>query len=473
MRSVVFQIAIVLVLVIPAGTTFAQSEIQVLENEVISQFPDGIRFHLSIKSEVDIETIDLVYGTNGRSCQSSTARQPMGFETDADVKVDWNWDWLRRGILPPGAEVWWQWEIVDVSGKTFTSPKETFIVQDQRHEWKSITRNGVTLQWYSGGDSFGSELHDIATNSLDLIESDMGLKLSEGIYITVYPTSAEVREALLVSTEWTGGVAFTDYNSMIIGVGPNELDWAGQILPHEINHLVVGALTFNCKGVWLPAWLSEGLAELSEGPLSQRQIDLVLAELENDNLLSLASLTGQFSAYGDRAQLSYLQSKLVVNFLIEEYGADNLADLLASVQAGDNINLALEKVYGFDTQGLDAAWRAFLGFDVTMDDRVSEPVRTTPTLIPTLPPLAPPVQPSVTSSPAIMVKAITPTNIPTLALRTPTSKQPALTPGASDLLETPPQAVSRPSAGIVILSTIFGLSLTSVVILYFLYGRKK
>ena len=103
-------------------------------------------------------------------------------------------------------------------------------------------------------------------DSLEQIEEEMDLHITDPIHITVYPNVEEVRQALLVTTEWTGGVAFPGHNSMIIGVNTYELDWARRIIPHELNHLVVNSLVFNCQGVRLPTWLKEGLAEISEGP---------------------------------------------------------------------------------------------------------------------------------------------------------------------------------------------------------------
>ncbi|MFC1879359.1 peptidase MA family metallohydrolase [Chloroflexota bacterium] len=470
-KLAVFLLYMVLTLSISARRVFAQSGIHLMENKVVLQFPDGIQFQLSVASDVEIETIDLIYGTDGRNCQSSAARQPMDFESASEVAVDWDWEWIRSGVLPPGVEVWWQWEIVDVSGKIRTSPKEKIVVQDQRHDWNVISRNGVTLQWYSGDQSFGNELHNIATDILGRIENEMRLKVSDEIQITVYPTAEDVREALLVATEWTGGVAFPDHNSMIIGIGPYELDWAVSIIPHEINHLVVGALTFNCYGVRFPTWLIEGLAEISEAPQTQEQLDIVISSIEDGSLPSLNTLVGRFSAYGNSARLSYLQSKVVVQFLIDEYGADKLADLLAVMQAGVRIDLALEQVYGFDTQGLDAVWRSSLGFSVTIENQASEIATATRTLVPTLAPLLPSFQPSATSAQTITARPRTPTMKPTPAVRTLTPGRPTLT---TDAPETAPQVESQPaSPATLIITTIFGISLVSLILLYFLYTRKK
>lgn len=456
-------------LFLPVRPSLAQSSIQVLENEVSLSFPEGLQFHLSIENDWEIESIVLIYGANGRTCQASSARQPLDFEPATELDLVWDWEWIRSGILPPGTQVWWQWEITDLSGENYTLPKKTIVVQDQRHSWESVTRDNVTVQWYLGEEYFGQKLLTIATESLDWMESEMSLQFSEPIHITVYPSDEDVREALLVTMEWTGGVAFPDYNSMIIGVGLTELGWAERVIPHEMNHLVVHALVFNCLGVRLPTWLSEGLAELSEGPLTDEQLDPVVSALEEGQLPPLNTLAEGFSAYGESAHLSYVQSKAVVHFLIENFNPQKLANLLAVMQAGDPIDPALEQIYGLDTQTLDAAWRASLGFAAAPDSPPDDLSRPTPTLVPTLAPIAPLFQPTATQTDTSTPEQPSPTTPPTAIALAPTA---TATPGSfpTHSAEATPQAESQSSATLItITSALLGLSLA---VLLFLYIRK-
>ena len=64
---------------------YAQSGIKVQANEAILQYPDGIKFHLDTTSSTEIETVILIYGTDGRTCQTSSARQPLEFDPDTKI----------------------------------------------------------------------------------------------------------------------------------------------------------------------------------------------------------------------------------------------------------------------------------------------------------------------------------------------------------------------------------------------------
>ncbi|MCP4425315.1 MAG: hypothetical protein GY803_12540, partial [Chloroflexi bacterium] len=214
---------------------------------------------------------------------------------------------------------------------------------------------------------------------------NMGVTRPEAIVLWVYPDAEDVRDALVYSSEWAGGVAFPDYGITIIGVAPGQDDWAARVIPHELSHLVVGIRTFNCRGVDLPTWLDEGLARYSEDNVAASELAQLEDALADGRLPPLRSLARGFSAYGDSAGLSYTQSYRVTQYLIEGFGSGKMTELLTMMQDGERIDEALEVVYGFDTDGLDAAWRQTTGYAATPTSEADAlAAQATPTLAPTL-----------------------------------------------------------------------------------------
>jgi hypothetical protein len=100
----------------------------------------------------------------------------------------------------------------------------------------------------------------------------------------------------------------------------------------------------------------------AEGPASAEDQKLVLTALGNGTIQPLLGLTAEFPANSARANLAYTQSGMVVAFLVQQYGAENIDKMLAGVQQGKTIDAVLREVYGLDTAGIDQAWRASLGF---------------------------------------------------------------------------------------------------------------
>ncbi len=403
-------ILILVCLLHPAPGT-ANSTLTISEDKIVSDFPNKLTFRLSLSSTKQIREIKLLYRTNGASCQSSVARQTIEFTPAASVAVEWEWDFTRAGVLPPGAEIYWQWQITDSDGDTQVTDEQSYLVNDPRHTWNLLTSGQVNLQWYDGNASFGRSLVNIASQSLDRLAKDAGVRPTGQIWITIYPTVEELQEVDIHSSEWAGGLAYTEYNSSIIAIGSDELTWASSVIPHEVAHLVTESVIFNCKGVWLPTWLGEGLSMYAEGPIDQIYIDMVTSALEKSELPPLRRLDSGFSSISSEASLSYGHSGMVVTYMIDKYGAQKMADLLEAVKSGQVTNKALQGVYGKDTDAMEAEWRISLGFD---PQPTPVPTSSSKTAVPTLALWTSVVRPSAT-----------PTSLPT---DTPTILPPTETP---------------------------------------------
>jgi len=102
----------------------------VLENQVLSDYPINLTFQLQAESSSPIDRIYLVYGTNARDCADDQGRQAIEIQPASEQSVEWVWDFFKSGSLPPGTQVWWQWEIHDASGSTQVTEKQTLEVDD-------------------------------------------------------------------------------------------------------------------------------------------------------------------------------------------------------------------------------------------------------------------------------------------------------------------------------------------------------
>lgn len=368
-----------------ANGAASNQAISITSNQANSVFPAFIRFQLSASSTSNLLYALLIYGTNGQACQAAPGRQALEFTPAWQVDLEWELDFSTNGGIPPGAEIWWQWELADQAGNTILTEKKTLVIQDRRVVWQSLKENKITLQWYQGGAGFGQGLMSIAQASLGRLAGQMGIQPRRLVWITVYASTEALRGALGSSYAWIGGAAIPDYSVILLGLGPADDAYARQVIPHELAHLLVGELTANCLGIELPTWLNEGLAVNAEGRLPASQREIVLAALLAGELPPLTSLEAGFSPYPDTAARQYAQSGLVVEYLLQKYGPNRLGRILSGMQGGLLIDEALQKVLGLNTHGLDAAWRASLGFADPGSSAVSQPLsEPTRTQVPTL-----------------------------------------------------------------------------------------
>ncbi len=383
-NRIVLALAMLWMALSQAAPAAAQEDLfTVHSNQARMTFPTSVRFSLEVESRYPLKEAVLLYGTNARSCQDNAGRQEISFASAGKVQLDWTWDLERSGALPIGAQVWWQWELTDAKGNTWRTPRQTLDVSDPSYAWNTTGNEQITIQWVDGGAYFGNAMLDIARSGLERLVTQMGIAPDSHVLITIYPDVEGVKNALIHAAEWTGGVAFPQYNTIITGIGPREMSWARDVIPHELAHLVVGALTFNCRGVTLPTWLSEGMAVYAEGSLSESDRDRLLRALEQDDLPALTTLASGFSPYSEEAALAYAHSGAVVAYLAETYGPDKLNALLRAIQQGARADTALQNVYQMDTYELDRAWRAAWGFSGQLPARAAGPAATA-TPVPTL-----------------------------------------------------------------------------------------
>jgi hypothetical protein len=191
------------------------------------------------------------------------------------------------------------------------------------------------------------------------LTQDIGAYPERPIKIYIYASDDDLKGAMIFPQEWTGGVAFPAFSTIAIGISSGELDWGRRALLHELTHLVVHQATFSPYGQ-LPLWLDEGLATYNEGELDPFLSSYLEEAISKDELISVRSLCSPFSAYAEKAYLSYAQSYSLVEYLLDNYGQENMLVLLAILREGSTYDEALTEVYGFDIDGLDTRWRAAL-----------------------------------------------------------------------------------------------------------------
>ena len=350
-----------LLLLIPSFVS-AESDISVLDSSVAVHFPGELVFNLEAESGADIVKARVHYQVDKMNYAQVTSEGWPDFTPASKVKTSWIWD-MRKASLPPGAVVRYWWTVEDVAGNEVETSPATVYFDDGRYEWQSLTASNLTLFWYEGDGSFAQELMHACEVGLDRLNEEVGAYLDNQVRIYVYASSSDLRGAMIFPREWTGGVAFTEFGIIAIGIAPSQLDWGKGALVHELTHLVVHQLIFS-PYAQLPTWLDEGLAMYNEGELDsyfQAWLDNAVAE---DKLISVRSLCSSFSAEPEKAYLSYAQSYSLVEYLLDNHGRGKMLNLLTLLKQGNSYDEALTQVYGFDIDGLDSRWQETLAAPV-------------------------------------------------------------------------------------------------------------
>jgi hypothetical protein len=337
----------------------AAGNIKVSASSADVSFPQSINFKVSAQSDAKITEIRLQYSIDMVSFAQVVSESFIVFQSSANVNAQWKWDLTRIGGLPPGTVIRYRWLLKDANGGTLTTPFTEVKFDDGRYTWKSIVQNKVTLYWYQGDQTFGQTLMQATQDALARLSANTGAVIKSPVSLYIYATQADLLGSMIFPQDWTGGVAFTNYGCIAIGISAANLDWGKSTIAHELTHLITAQVTANPYN-GLPTWLDEGLAMYNQGPLDMSFMNSLNKAIQSKSLISVRTLSSPFSSDASISYLDYAESHSIVSYLISTYGKDKMAALESAFQQGSTYDGALQKVYGFDMDGLNNAWQATL-----------------------------------------------------------------------------------------------------------------
>ena len=370
-KSVVLAILLLVSIVfVPCARNETATKTETIQLDVFSltlsdprvDFPDSIEFKIEAESDAEITDITLQYQMDKVSLLPVTSVVFPAFVAGEKTSAEWKWDMTQTGGLPPGADLSYWWSIEDASGHKADTPVKTLSFDDGRYEWKEAQGSSFNLYWYKGDGHFAQQLIEAGEDALSLLEDDIGAKPERTIEVYVYGSTQDLQGSLIFPQEWTGGLAFTEYGIVALGISTEQLGWGEGAMAHEMAHLVVHQATMNGYGIDLPTWLDEGLAMYAEGPLSHDLAAVLRSAAEQTGgLISVQSLSSSFPADSASATLAYAESYSLVDYLLEHKGGrENMLDLLGAISDGSGYEEALQAVYGLSIAQLDSQWRQYL-----------------------------------------------------------------------------------------------------------------
>ncbi len=346
-----------------SGALAQEQGIEVLSEEVVTDFPDRVVFKLSASSPDPIDEIRVFLKTKatGRSAYGYVDLAP-GLSVDGEYVMDLSG---ASGYRPPGTVIKYRYEIRDQAGRTFTSDEREHLYLDESLEWKSITQGILTIYYY--GDFVerrAQTVLDAAQETLDNMGPILGIQPTEPIRIVSYSNYRDMARALPFRSQavreelQTQGQAWSDERVVVL---LSSTETVTGIASHEFVHILVGEAAGRF-GDSVPAWLNEGLAEygnVDQTPEYDRALAYAVYTRRLKPLWHLQHLGGE----PDDILIGYGHGKSVVSYLIARYGEEKMAELMGQFTKGPTVDEALMAVYGFDQYGLDTEWRLAIGLD--------------------------------------------------------------------------------------------------------------
>lgn len=355
-----------------------------------SQFPEGLTFKLAAESDLRLDDVRVTFEIGDRG-----STQYAYLELDQTTRPLINGELFYRTnsrgrYIPPGTMIRYWFEITDENGDSYLTEPELWRFDDARFEWDEVTLGAVTILYHGPVRTRAERLAEAAVESLELMGRVTGADTETPIIMTLYNNNAEmigavVSRSLATSRELiTEGQAFDSESVVLVLAGRSDIGTA----THEMTHILTARAAGSSGAI--PLWLNEGLAEYGNLDKTVSYERFLEWAVGTDRLIPFKSLIS-FPGDPNLTLVAYGQGRSAIKFIIDDYGEEKMAQLLATLGTGIGIDASLEVVYGFNLFEFENLWRDSIGADAYVEStRAPSPtpsVEVTPTYkLLTLPP---------------------------------------------------------------------------------------
>ncbi len=360
-RAAAFAILLVLLVGLIAPTIpVAAADLAVSKQTATVDFPTKLKFDLVADAPQPATAVEVWYhAAFDPVTEVSRTQFAGGTHIDTSSTID-----MQLHYLPPGVDVVYRWRVTLQDGSILETPEKTVTYMDNRYQWTTATSGPVTIYYFKGDDSVGQEALNTTVQSIDKFEQTFNIKSTEPVRVLVYGSQNDFASALPPnSAEWIGGIAEPSLHLVLTGIesGSGATTEVHRVLSHEVVHLIVGQATDNPFNT-PPPWLDEGLATYYQEVQDSRFPPALKNAVNKGELIPVRALDSSFPDDPNQALLSYAESESIVNFIITQKGADQMAALLKAYGQGVSNDDAVNMGLGISIDQLDLQWKQWLGY---------------------------------------------------------------------------------------------------------------
>ena len=171
-------------------------EIQVLDQGVESQFPDGIRFFIRAQSPDEIDDIRVFFQTLGQTSEIDY----LAVKFSPEKSISWE-SFIRSGrgggYIPPGTRIQYFFEIRDQAGRFLRTDEQVFVYLDIRYKWETMSDGPITI--YYQGEAMENQagiMLEAAQKTLERMRPVLGIDPKDPLHIVTYSNYSDMKAAL-------------------------------------------------------------------------------------------------------------------------------------------------------------------------------------------------------------------------------------------------------------------------------------
>lgn len=219
-----------------------------------------------------------------------------------------------------------------------------------RH-WERLEGEKFILRYQPGDANVAKMVLDTAEESCNSVNQTLNFYPKGKVPIILYPDVATLNRSFgwaadesAMGVYWAGVIRVLSPNCWIEAGDQEEIFRAEGPMSHEYAHFIVDYIA----GGNYPRWLTEGIAQQVERNISGFEMPLTGAT----KIYRLSQMDREFDLLPNQSA-AYRQSLAMVDFLVSEYGADALDEILRKLGKGVTLDKAFVEVLMIDVKGFE------------------------------------------------------------------------------------------------------------------------
>lgn len=176
------------------------------------------------------------------------------------------------------------------------------------------------------------------------------------------------------NTEVASGWGDAERGTIVIE-SPDQLPDFQAVLTHQFTHIVMRTKLIGYK-YDMPQWFSEGLAIYLSGDISDPSKTMVEDACRDGKMMTVAQIEEALGRPGDsaagqsEADLAYAQSGMLMKYVVEKYGEENVKLIMQDYATSGDLEKAFMRRLGYSPEGVNADWQMTLKSELSVRDGV-------------------------------------------------------------------------------------------------------
>jgi hypothetical protein len=330
----------------------AQEGALILDPSVDYTFGEDLRFSLQVQNASGLEHLTLAFRPE---LSPHIYEVDVPFQPGETISVTQTVD-VNSINLHPFSELTYSWKYETANG-TQRLPEQTVIYEDDSYNWQKMSRDDNTAHWIEEPPPFGLRVLDIVDESLLDLEEAIPLEEVSPVDVYVYPTMAELRQALPQNNLEDYQTGWLDLGVILVATANSQT--AENELPQSIPYALAKIFLYRAAGNKydsLPWWFREGIAGSIHEDNNPQHEQVLADAIQNKTTIPFRDLCYQSQGTGAQQDLAAYQSASFVRFLTERRSTDTIHKLLIAYLNGSDCEQGVEQVLKTSLDNLEQDW---------------------------------------------------------------------------------------------------------------------